>query len=130
MADVFSSKLKCRSGMDDGASYWNHGWNHFADYQKVRDFVKNMEVTNDCAERGVKIIKDFKDIAKDKEQLQFSLQVIAKHCRQVPTISKKILSNQRTVLDQRTSRRRHTDVGAVDIFFFFDLRVTFSFCLG
>ena len=89
-------------------------WNNFADYRKVRDFVKNMEVTNDCAERGVKIINDFKDIAQDEEQRQFALQVIAKHRQQVPTISKKNLSNQRIVLDQRTSRRRRTDVGAGD----------------
>ena len=86
----------------------------FAGYRKVRDFVKNMEVTNDCAERGVKIINDFKDIAQDEEQRQFALQVIAKHRQQVPTISKKNLSNQRIVLDQRTSRRRRTDVGAGD----------------
>jgi hypothetical protein len=30
-------------------------------------------VTNDCAERGVKIINDFKDVTEDEEQLQYAL---------------------------------------------------------
>jgi hypothetical protein len=30
-------------------------------------------VTNDCAEREVKIINDFKDVTKDEEQLQYAL---------------------------------------------------------
>jgi hypothetical protein len=30
-------------------------------------------VTNVCAERGVKIINDFKDVTEDEEQLQYAL---------------------------------------------------------
>ena len=43
------------------------------DYRTARDFVKSLEVTNDCAERGVKIINDFKDVTEDEEQLQYAL---------------------------------------------------------
>jgi hypothetical protein len=39
----------------------------------VANFVKSLEVTNDCAERGVKIINDFKDVTEDEEQLQYAL---------------------------------------------------------
>jgi len=37
-------------------------WPILSSYRKTRDFVKSLEVTNDCAERGVKLIEDFKDM--------------------------------------------------------------------
>ncbi len=43
-------------------------------------FIKSMEVVNDmiCAERGVKLISDFKDVTRDIEQQHYLLQVVVK----------------------------------------------------
>ena len=49
-------------------------WPLFSDYQYARDLAKKLEVTNDCAEREVKLIGDFKDYTDDEEQRQFLLQ--------------------------------------------------------
>lgn len=43
-------------------------WNKFAEYRSARDYLKRLEVTNDSAERGVKLISDFNDMALDEEQ--------------------------------------------------------------
>jgi len=50
-------------------------WPLMDDYCKLRDFLHHLEVVNDCAERGVKLISDFKDAVRDAEQLDFVLQV-------------------------------------------------------
>jgi|688.fasta_scaffold284262_2 hypothetical protein len=43
--------------------------------QKSRDFMKNLEVVNDCAERGIKkLITDFKDMVHKEDQLQSFFQ--------------------------------------------------------
>ena len=58
------------------------------DYRKALEFVHSfMEVTNDCAERGVKLISEFKDTTKDEEQLQYSLQLIEAHRRLIPSVN-------------------------------------------
>jgi hypothetical protein len=69
-------------------------WELMTDYRTARDFVKSLEVTNDCAERGVKIINDFKDVTEDEEQLQYALQVIEHHRRLVPSLTKENLNRQ------------------------------------
>ena len=51
-------------------------WNLMSDYRTARDFVKQLEVTNDCAERGIKLIGDYKDYTQDEEQRQYILQVV------------------------------------------------------
>ena len=42
-------------------------------------FIKSMEVVNDSAERGVKLIGDFKDVTRDIEQQHYLLQVVEAH---------------------------------------------------
>ena len=69
-------------------------WDLMTDYRTARDFVRSLEVTNDCAERGVKIINDFKDVTEDEEQLQYALQVIEHHRRLVPSLTKENLNKQ------------------------------------
>lgn len=66
-------------------------WPLMTDYRKALEFVHCLEVTNDCAERGVKLISEFKDITKDEEQLQYSLQLIEAHRRLIPSVSKENL---------------------------------------
>ena len=54
-------------------------WNLMSDYRTARDFVKQMEATNDCAERGIKLIGDYKDYTQDKKQCQYIRQVVENH---------------------------------------------------
>ncbi len=49
------------------------------DYREIRDFVRQLEVVNDCAERGIKLISDFKDICQSEEQQAFLFQVVENH---------------------------------------------------
>ena len=46
-------------------------WERMTDYREIRDFVRQLEVVNDCAERGVRFISDFKDIYQTEEQQAF-----------------------------------------------------------
>ena len=46
-------------------------------HQTAKDFVIQLEVTNDCAERGTKLI--FYDCAQNEEQLRLLLQVVEQH---------------------------------------------------
>ena len=42
-------------------------WIKMEGYKKVAAIVKSMEVVNDCAERGVKRMSDFKDLTGDAD---------------------------------------------------------------
>lgn len=59
------------------------------DYRYARDFATELEVTNDCVERGVKLIGDFKDYTEDEEQRQFLLQVVEDHRKNHRSMTKK-----------------------------------------
>lgn len=65
--------------MQLGAKYWHL----MEDYRKARDFVRNLEVVNDCAERGIKLITDFKDMVHNEDQLQFLFQVVEDHRQRI-----------------------------------------------
>ncbi|KAI9550139.1 hypothetical protein GHT06_007143 [Daphnia sinensis] len=54
-------------------------WERMTDYLEIRAFVRQLEVVNDCAERGVKLISDFKDICQTEEQQAFLFQVVENH---------------------------------------------------
>jgi hypothetical protein len=41
--------------------------------------VNNLPCTNDCAERGVALVENFNNVAKDESQRQCVLQVVVKH---------------------------------------------------
>ena len=47
-----------------------HVWKVFADFRKLETFVLNVSVTNDLAERGIKLTSDFLHLCRDEEQLQ------------------------------------------------------------
>ena len=40
-------------------------WDKMIGYQNVQQLILSMEVVNDSAERGVKLVTDFKDVLKD-----------------------------------------------------------------
>ena len=51
-------------------------WYLFADYKKLEEFSFNLSVTNNIAERGVRIITDFLNKTKDKNWRQALLQTV------------------------------------------------------
>jgi hypothetical protein len=48
-------------------------------FQKVKSLIHSLEVVNDCAERGVKLKTDFKDVTKDVQQQKYLVQMIEAH---------------------------------------------------
>lgn len=67
-------------------------WQEDTEYQKFLKFVTDLKVTNDLAERGVKMIEDFINTAtKDETQLQALLQVVEAHRRRYPNCKKSTL---------------------------------------
>ena len=59
----------------------------------MENWVRNLKVTNDTAERGVKLVSDFsKILTKDPEDLQNVLQVVEQHRREVPDVKKTTLN--------------------------------------
>ena len=65
----------------------------FADYRKLEDFAKNISVTNDIAERGIRIITDFIDKSENEDQRQALLQVVENYRDQVPDLKKNSFKN-------------------------------------
>ena len=64
-------------------------WEHSAGFKSLQSFVKNVLVTNDLAERGVKLMADFID--KAEKETQELLQVVEFHRKQFPDFKKKTL---------------------------------------
>jgi hypothetical protein len=56
-------------------------WNENDQYIKGKELVNNLNVVNDIAERGVKLIEDYsKLITKSEDMKQYLLQVVSE-CR-------------------------------------------------
>lgn len=68
-------------------------WSKFEDYRFARDYLVAMEVTNDSAERGIKLISDFKDMVMDEHQRDCLEQAVEEHRRRVPSCRKNHLEN-------------------------------------
>lgn len=70
-------------------------WEEDADFQEARAIVNNIQVVNDNAERGVKLIEDYnKILTKKEEEKQFLLQVVIDYRRKFPAHTKKSLTNE------------------------------------
>ena len=55
-------------------------WNSSNDFQQMNEFVKYLKTTDECAERGVKLISDFAHyITKNETEKQQLLQVVQAH---------------------------------------------------
>ena len=64
-------------------------WKSSTDYLAGYEIVKNLQVVNDHAERGVALIQEYNSIiTKDEEQKQYLLQVVAEHRKRHPGCSK------------------------------------------
>ena len=66
-------------------------WEDDATYQEFRDAVQDMKVVNDTAERIIALATEFNSsLTKDESQKQYLLKVVAKHRKDMPSISKSV----------------------------------------
>ena len=68
-------------------------WNEGEDYARLVSFVTHLRVTNDTAERGVKLVSDFiNDLTTSEEERQQLLQVVEAHRQRYPDYRKTTLA--------------------------------------
>ena len=68
-------------------------WDTEPDYIEFRKFVRTVKVTNDCAERGVKLATDYsKSLTKDSQERSRIYQVVEAERRAKPDAKKNTLS--------------------------------------
>jgi hypothetical protein len=68
-------------------------WTLMKDYKNLRAFVSVLEVVNDSAERGIKIVSDFKDVCRNLDTQEYLFHVVEAH-------RKKIIDFNKTSLQQ------------------------------
>ena len=51
-------------------------WENMVGYKKIEGIVRSLEVVNDCAERAVKLISDFKDVVVNVSDQEYLFQVV------------------------------------------------------
>ena len=67
-------------------------WAAREDYLLAELMVRCLKVTNDNAERGIALTEEYNRlITRDKDQLQFLLQIVAEHHRSYPDSCKATL---------------------------------------
>ena len=64
-------------------------WALMSGYRKVESFVNNLQVINDAAERGIKLVTDYKDMTRDSSRQEQLFQVIEEHRNKVASINSK-----------------------------------------
>ena len=68
-----------------------HTWKNYESFQEMKNWVITLKVTNDLAERGVKLVSEFCDIlTKDSEDLQNLLQVVEQHHQEFSDVKKQL----------------------------------------
>jgi len=67
-------------------------WELMEDLKKMNDFVLNVEVVNDCAERGIHLINDFKNSTFDENQQEYLFQVVENNRKRIDSLKKSDLS--------------------------------------
>ena len=64
-------------------------WDTSPDYIEFRNFVRTVKVTNDCAERAVKLATDYsKSLTKDSQERSRIYQVVEAERRAKPDANK------------------------------------------
>ena len=64
-------------------------WKDNEEYQTASEFIQNLFVVNDVAERGDKFMKDYNRILTlDEEEAQFILQVVDSYRKKYPSHTK------------------------------------------
>ena len=54
-------------------------WDKFDEFRKLQEFVRNIAVCNDVAERGVALMTQYINTAQSEDQRQALLQVVEFH---------------------------------------------------
>ena len=78
-------------GSQDWLTIPPHLWDNFQEYRRFREFVQNVSVCNDIAERGVSLITAFINKTESEEQRQAMLQVVEHHRSMVVDANKSSL---------------------------------------
>ena len=74
-------------------------WSSFESFLEMKEFAKTVKITNDTAERGVKIISDYaQTITKNESQRQFLLQLVQEHRKLNPGQSKTNFLNKDSII--------------------------------
>lgn len=68
-------------------------WQQFEEYRKMKEFVTNLPVINDSAERAMALIKKYVNNVKDEEDKQDLIQVIQRFRQKMDDYSKNSLKN-------------------------------------
>jgi hypothetical protein len=56
-----------------------NSWIHFEDFQVAKEFVDSLITANNCAERGIKLIGDYKDSCFDIKERESLAQLVEQH---------------------------------------------------
>ena len=68
-------------------------WENYESFKEMENFVRNLKLTNDTAERGVKLVTDYcKTLTKDSEDLQNLMQVVEQHRGEYKDVKKTTLN--------------------------------------
>ena len=69
-------------------------WEESEGYRKARQFVRNVKVVNDAAERGIKLASDYaKSLTKNTEMRQKIFQTVEWHRKEKPDFRKSTANN-------------------------------------
>jgi hypothetical protein len=71
-------------------------WENNTDYKEMENFVRTVKVTNDVAERGVKVISDYSKILTQDNSLRRKLLQGVEMSRKIHPDFKKMTLNQDT----------------------------------
>ena len=66
-------------------------WTNFQSYKRIEEFAQNISITNDIAERGVRLITDYLNKTNSEEQRQALLQTVEYYRALVPDTKKESL---------------------------------------
>ena len=66
-------------------------WPLMEDFRTIKNFVLNVEVVNDCTERGIHLITEFKNATLDNNQHENLFQVVENHRKKVNSLKKTAL---------------------------------------
>ena len=72
-------------------------WEAEDDYVKFKSYVEALRVTNDTAERAVKLVSDYsKILTKDETLFKHIIQIVSEHMKNIPDHKKETLKQLET----------------------------------
>ena len=91
-------------------------WESDPDYKEMRDFARRVKLTNDVAERGVKLISDYSNIlTKDSEERKRLVKAVQAHRRSYPQMRKMDLVQRITEKPKETEIEKSSSESETDI---------------